>query len=677
MSEPEKYNLYSIKKSEEIKEILSYLNQHPNEIHEKFATLDHKSISKLYYHDVLSCYDLPNRRKEVYQKYLSESEMFELSLKSYLQNGQIGKFMIDHKNPVDTEDKEKILMHFLTSSEFEINEDNAILLRESPVVLSYFLSDTSISNERKLELLLIDSSVDATSPAPEPASDKLLDEIYYSFINLYSKDDLNLSDNMNNNFITPHYNSYIVLAGLKNGSLSLNPFKDNCFSKMNTVHLKNIKLIFDVYSRHNMAYDNKFTDLFIYQLSKNNYYNNGDNTQLELFLSISKMLKFSSLAYSQQNHIMPIKNLQELGLINNEDLVALNRDVGNSINSNINIDDILNDLNLDVKPASLEEALILIKDKKAFELSIAESNVLLALTHKILKENNIDGYDLLFNFDGILGGYGACINSRQKNIEYTISSDNIRQLVYNLFHEINHAVQTKNCEEMNFEKEVNLIDFCKDEIIRYIDDTALYYDINYHNISFEFDADFKAYMQTQAIFGECEETFQEALEKYKQISNYEDYSIRIFQDGKKEPQQFANIDTCFGIILKSLYKKNKNKYRKLIKIIKSKYPIIEYEYDLEIAEARSINQLLDMAQSYDEKIPHEAKKANAIKHIIQYRCNPQKVGETQAKENAQLLEYANIEEKLRNEILESKTNYQKYSQLFDELKQKSSYLKLR
>ena len=118
----------------------------------------------------------------------------------------------------------------------------------------------------------------------------------------------------------------------------------------------------------------------------------------------------------------------------------------------------LDSLVYEPKPNSLEKALIPLENKKRSELSLEELNIIRLYAYKKLADNQIYGYNVsLFKYsDFNTAGFHA------KDNEIVISNGkdtSVYEMIKTINHEINHAIQNKNMEEMNVDKDEDNLEY--------------------------------------------------------------------------------------------------------------------------------------------------------------------------------------------------------------------------
>lgn len=661
-----KHVIEELLESHDYEKLFQHLEDNP--AHAK--KLDKNTLSKIHYCDVLkNGAAISPSRKEIYKNVLTDGEIFSNALNAYDEKGNFLKIISEHKTPTDTEEKEKILLDFLKRKNFKITNQNSPALWHSPVVLEYFLSDENLSNQEKINFLLNKDKVKAKellSKVPEPVSENLLSKISSSFKNLFTQEPLDTSDSINNAFLHKHYNPYIALSGLQSGDLPTKTFQEECLKINNSIHISTYPLAIKLLQERNADlyefYKTVVRRLILFpNVSK---YTFQTKEELDNLSKCVNLLSLSPLLLDPKK--LPDFNevLDKLDLPNNfnsPDIEKLNFD-------EINIEQLLNDLHVENKPASLEDAIKNIKNKKIAQLSNAEANLLIAYAKKKLSQNDINDYSVSFSLEKLKKFDGDTLgqqNSTSRTITFTITYASVEEFFNTLNHEVNHAIQCEWIKTMNIEKDPDLIDYSKDMIIYNID--SQYYKHNYQNISFELDADLKARIETKCFFNTLNETFDEALEEYQKTQAYRKTSNRndIINDVSLHD---VPIDQIFAMKLEHLFKTDKIKYHEAVLDIQAETPILAIEYNLNTAQPRSIKELIQLAQSCDVQNPKDAKTLDIIKHIIKYRCNPEKVGETQAQENLKSLQMEKTAANLNIDIQKQKNTFIKYSEIFLELK---------
>lgn len=665
--------------------------------------LDKALISKLHAHDFLKNGSLLeiSDRYDIYKKFLSDGEIYLNQLDSCFADEIVADFIRSHTYRCDTPEKEEILFDFLNKIEFKISNENLDLLYESPVVLHYFLSNPNIPLNQKGKILASGSQIDnsrvaqnkdkvknptqkinmekSLSFAPESASDELLNKIGEDMRSLHGSV-LETGAVEYNSYIALHHNLYIALAGLKNGDLPIETFTKYCYTSMD-IGDKNISMQ-NLYGALKMFTDNaKINVLPNDYVSQYILMDNGvkykNKHELEALAKIIKEYNINPFLIDQTQIKRTSRFFRDEGIITQKEFLDIYSDIGgydklyeDCFTINESDSKYLQKLNYDPTPTSYKEAILAIKatNKKINELTLDEANIFLIFAKKILQENGVYYSKISFEYNGIKENYSGTTNKQNKTIGLTVNDKSIEDLMHTIFHETNHLIQHLHCKSMKMDSDLDLIEFAQDDLMRRVDDD--YYDRNYLYISKEFDADFSAYLQTAEFFSKSlDDEFESSLNNYTQIRQYYKVSNRV-----TEQNEIINLSTLFAAKLKDLYDNNTIKYCFLVNEIKSNHPILEYEYNLDTGLPRTIEELVDMINDASkENSDDSTQKIKACKYVLNARCSPDKVGEELAEFNRQALKaklsHSTPEKNMVAEIDGSKNKFEKYQNLFNELKE--------
>lgn len=258
---------------------------------------------------------------------------------------------------------------------------------------------------------------------------------------------------------------------------------------------------------------------------------------------------------------------------------------------------------------SLEEYIYSIKDKK--NITLIEAFAIEYYGKKTLAKYGKEETRIinLFGFEEFSDQSFGKYNSRTKNITiYTQRScQSVKEILETLHHELAHSIQFDlvKAGDIDIDDDIDL--YSKDIILK--NELPLYYKNNYWSISYEFDAEFRAMMMSNELYG-TQEAFNYSIDrlydkvvkeknKGKEIS-YKDTNIREYR-GKEYP-----IDDLFIDMFSKLpYDKAKEYY--------DEYPTIKYSYDINLDEGNkhvTINKrtLRDYAKLYAESKDEKDKK---------------------------------------------------------------------
>ena len=168
-----------------------------------------------------------------------------------------------------------------------------------------------------------------------------------------------------------------------------------------------------------------------------------------------------------------------------------------------------------------------------------------------------------------------------------------------LNHELIHCIQIKNIKEcrIDLDGDINILD--EKELLE-----GSYYDGNYENITYEFDAEFKAKMITTKMFGLVNLKFDDMVSSLKKnAKNMVDYSRKkVLKNGYSYTGE-RNFDHINNLFEKRMRELKNNDFQKFSSMIK-KYPIIKYEYTCEAKEdfkRKSVKALLNDIEKCQNK----------------------------------------------------------------------------
>jgi len=271
----------------------------------------------------------------------------------------------------------------------------------------------------------------------------------------------------------------------------------------------------------------------------------------------------------------------------------------------------------------------------------------------------------------------------EKSVELSVPLKNlygtVSECIHTIFHETNHLIQNRNIREMNVEKDEDILEYSKEQFLRGMIKDMDYYNYYYRSISSEFDADFKATLQTQILLrpkNKKYENFAQKIDDYRSL--FPETTFGIKRDNTRGE---VCLDELFDEYLKTNFFNNpdwtpKEQFED-INFLKSQWPILLYDYDFENKRRRSIEELVQCAITKDKK-----EKAIYLS-IIKSRCNPYKVGEEKASENKALLQVAIKKGKAKSELdkfvkyMKFKSNVDKYNDEYVRPVKKSTKLSKR
>ena len=177
-------------------------------------------------------------------------------------------------------------------------------------------------------------------------------------------------------------------------------------------------------------------------------------------------------------------------------------------------------------------------------------------------------------------------------------------------HELEHAMQEEYIRTGDIVKEYDVDLFSKDKILRSLLSDDDYYRVNYGNISFEYDAEFKSYMRTAKMFGLVDVIY----EHQNDLKTLKDNARKVVKFAKSEvgdnsyffdmertnPRHgyFENLNEMFEEQMEMARVKSPKEYLRLLK----ENPIIRFDYNCEgHFERKSIRELVDGLDKSDKK----------------------------------------------------------------------------
>ena len=153
-------------------------------------------------------------------------------------------------------------------------------------------------------------------------------------------------------------------------------------------------------------------------------------------------------------------------------------------------------LNSDFK--TLEEHLVSIGDKKRNAMSILEVMALEYYGKKVLKENLVDDNYSINAFIYSEDSRGAHSDST-RHIYISDYNCSVKSLLHTLHHECSHAIMHRIVYDGDVTMDEDIEVYSKDLVLRDLLGEEYYKD-NYNVISYEFDADFRAYSLDSKLF---------------------------------------------------------------------------------------------------------------------------------------------------------------------------------
>ena len=240
------------------------------------------------------------------------------------------------------------------------------------------------------------------------------------------------------------------------------------------------------------------------------------------------------------------------------------------------------------------------------DMSILQRIGLKLYCQKQLSKEGINDVSVTFSVekkDTILGDY----DDERRTIKIYLSSLQyypVKTMLSAIAHEKNHAIQFFNIRNGNIDKDLDVLVYCKDEILREIDKN--YYERNYRSISIEFDAQYNAEKEIRELEGidveylyqeSCREIEEAVLENREALLETKDNPYRYEVIRKDSNDNYYGQETLFRMELKRKLQKTPS-YKEHIE---QKYPIIALGYDLDdFGRARSLEEMLAIIDNSDD-----------------------------------------------------------------------------
>lgn len=237
---------------------------------------------------------------------------------------------------------------------------------------------------------------------------------------------------------------------------------------------------------------------------------------------------------------------------------------------------------------TIEDYILTIKDKQRYELSLLEIYTLEYYTKKIIAANGIDKNIDINMFEHSRGVDNGSAGSRGNYIKINNNADNqkVSNILHTIHHETSHCVVFNMLEneslEKQFELDEDIAKYCKDKIILDVlhmyNEGEEYLKENYSNISYEFDADFRALSMHSKLFrttGEIDLKAEEIYSKYPQKDVEYAYIKQLSYDNGDEriyEGETYSLDEFFENVMNTLPKSQ-------AKEIYDRYPAIRFEYN--------------------------------------------------------------------------------------------------
>lgn len=575
------------------------------------------------------------RLKGVYSKVLDDEFMYKEIITKMVNYCKVLPRVGDvlESFEADTKEKEKIFLKCLKNGNIDISDNKGYL--KDPVALAYFLV-----NDYENTIKCFENNFDLE--ANKKVSSKILDKIASCLAkNKYFKNN-DMSENI------PSF--YMLVAALKRKVITIEEFNEY-FKRADDVNvsLDNMDMLMDILK------DYKIDKNFLYMLINYGYMNNLPLAYKDDVLRIINVIKEYNIPSSfiidaGYNEYL----FKENNLLTDEEIYWIN----NTDYSEDNEKALLKKLGGEYSSLELYIGNKL-KDKNINDLSVYEVSAIRIFANKVKVENGLNtNIDFSYRSVRSLGDY----NNLDKSINVSLGiNPPVKGVIQTIYHELNHAIQFRNIENMNIEDE-DILEYSKDWILQHMLGYD-YYKEEYLSLSYEFDADCKAKIQTAVLFNDIEDLFITLKDGF----NQEYKTIRTDYIGYKRTfkRNGSNINQIFSLNLLKYKNENKSKYDNLVEYIKVHCPIIGYEYDLDTGIKKSMQELLS---SYENAIGRDKE---IYKYIIHQRCNLYKAGREEANESyTELVQIALYNDKLSECLTSIKINkdrLQKYTIFSDKL----------
>ena len=307
---------------------------------------------------------------------------------------------------------------------------------------------------------------------------------------------------------------------------------------------------------------------------------------------------------------------------------------------------------------SLEEYIVSIKDKQREELSIGDLFAIEYYGKKCLDIYEITDIKIVDLFGSSPDGSSGKYEDDTKRIDiYTGTKHNsTKNILTTLHHEVAHAIQFSLMHTANIDVDDDIDLYTRDAILQ--QELPGYYSHNYSSISFEFDAEFRAQMLTNELYGTQEEfnlnveklfsiVLQERKEQTKEMQVKENSNFRYYNRREREykGEVYYDIDVLFLETFSKLsYEKAKEYY--------DSYPMLKYSYDIEFNEEEKTFSIKDRSMEDYIKLAIETKNLKEKK--IYFKLLEKEFDTTRYDKNVLKSKYKVLEElneKLDNELL--------------------------
>jgi len=480
-------------------------------------------------------------------------------------------------------------------------------------------------------------------------------------------------------------NFYIAIAGLKKGYISPEEFYFKYMSAYNSkeelfLNVDNFSFVYQSYWDAKGYPNGLRGGEYIHSLGKIFFADEShyDEPQVDILGNFLKTGEVPIIAIPS-SFASKAKIFVDKGYITQKDYEALNLIEGKRFEE-LNVGQLLSSLSETMTPVpkTIEDAMRNLKNKSLRSLTIHEANILFAFAKKVMHEAGVNSMivDRTYDIDESTMGY---IRNNESGIHLKNLYGTVSECIHTIFHETNHLIQNRNIREMNVEKDEDILEYSKEQFLRGMIKDMDYYNYYYRSISSEFDADFKATLQTQILLrpkNKKYENFAQKIDDYRSL--FPETTFGIKRDNTRGE---VCLDELFDEYLKTNFFNNpdwtpKEQFED-INFLKSQWPILLYDYDFENKRRRSIEELVQCAITKDKK-----EKAIYLS-IIKSRCNPYKVGEEKASENKALLQVAIKKGKAKSELdkfvkyMKFKSNVDKYNDEYVRPVKKSTKLSKR
>lgn len=288
---------------------------------------------------------------------------------------------------------------------------------------------------------------------------------------------------------------------------------------------------------------------------------------------------------------------------------------------------------LGTEHVTIENYLASIKNVNVNDLTLFQKCALAMYGKKILHMNNIEKYEVnLFEDkknDQTNGDYTYKNGGNVINIYDCSNEENytVLKCVRTISHECEHAIQNKNMKNSDLDADSNTLTYSEDNFLS-ICLGYQYYSDNYDQMSYEFDAFYKAYMRSKNLSSTIGELYEETKNNVKKEMQSQKYLNSKFSKiaERSEYEEFNNVMRkhegnsypIFVLVEKVLDKElNGDKKEETIKLIKNNYPLLAVEYDLENnGKRRTLVELFDLMDNCQNE-----KTKKIIHDVILQRFN--------------------------------------------------------